>query len=192
MAAIAAVTDEGAVAALVRELRPSTLVIVAPGNESRPSRVVLGSGPPADVASEAVALAAACARRDCLPARTVVVHFPSAGQGTGRDRLDAVFDEIALSSLVELCLRLHPVLRRAARSAAGAPAPALDAVLRLVDAIESTEPVLDWPAIFSSGDDARAAIAASYGGPELDGLDHLEWSMVWALIEELDRRRRTS
>ncbi len=64
------------------------------------------------------------------------------------------------------------------------PTLALDAMRQLLGAVEILDEEGRWGSVFTLRDQLRLRIAAGETG---DGMDHLDWSLWWALIEELDR-----
>lgn len=64
------------------------------------------------------------------------------------------------------------------------PSPALSALQELLAEIERVEETGTWGATFALRDRFRFAIGAGETG---EGMDHLDWGLWWALIEELDR-----
>jgi Ni,Fe-hydrogenase maturation factor len=64
------------------------------------------------------------------------------------------------------------------------PAPALDALGDLLAELDRVERDTRWGRTFVLRDRLRGHVAAGRTG---GGMDHLDWSLWWALIEELDR-----
>lgn len=196
-----------AVAQRLQELRPDTLVLVsavvrgrAPGTVGRrlvePPQLaveqvqaavggaVTGYVHPDLVVDVATALGA-------LPGRTVAVEVEPArtGSGDGLSPLAAAGLEGALE-LVRAEVRRAPVLAVAARLrplVAGdrlEDSPALAALRALLDELVLLDRQGRWGRTFGLRD--RLVLAISEGATG-EGMDHRDWGLWWALVEELQR-----
>lgn len=200
-----------AVAQRLQDLRPRALVLVgaeergrAPGTVQR-RRVHLPDLPPGRL-QQAVAdavtgyvtidLVLEVARAlGALPARTTVVEVEPArtdpgerlspeGQAGLEAALALVRTEVGRAPLLELADQLRALSRQGRLE----PAPALDALRALLDELELLEEQGRWGATFALRDRLRRQIADGQTG---FGMDHLDWGLWWALIEELDRLQPT-
>lgn len=126
-----------------------------------------------------------------LPSRTVSieveperVHSSTTLSGLAaaglEEALRLVRTEVERIPLLELADRLRP------RTGSGRlkPAPALGTVRELLAELEILDEAGRWGATFRLRDRLRLQIAE---GLTPEGMDHLDWSLWWALIEELDR-----
>ncbi|MBA2577804.1 MAG: hypothetical protein H0V05_14370, partial [Euzebyaceae bacterium] len=64
------------------------------------------------------------------------------------------------------------------------PAPAVEALRGLLDELDELDRDGTWGTAFRERDRLRLRIAAGETG---EGMDHLDWGLWWALIEEIDR-----
>jgi hypothetical protein len=126
-----------------------------------------------------------------LPARTTAVEAEPA-QTAPAGRLSGQAEaalETALG-LVRAELRRIPLLELADELRARSqgvrlePAPALDILRDLLGELEGLDRQGRWGATFALRDRLRRRIADGDTG---FGMDHLDWGLWWALIEELDR-----
>ncbi|MDP9405633.1 MAG: hypothetical protein M3O86_03385 [Actinomycetota bacterium] len=196
-----------AVAHRLAELRPSTLILVGatprartPGTVSR-RRV---AAPSVDPVETQIAVADAvvgyvdvdlvvrvAAGFGALPPRTVVIdaepaatspsdRLTPAGEAALQEVVSLVRTEVRRTPLLELSDRLRELLggRRLG------PAPAVDALVSLLAELEHLDRDGSWGAAFRERDRLRMRIADGLTG---EGMDHLDWGLWWALIEELDR-----
>ncbi|WP_142025182.1 hypothetical protein [Blastococcus colisei] len=126
-----------------------------------------------------------------LPARTVTVEVEPDEVGPGEglspsaaaafdDALAIVRAEVRRAPLLELAGELRTLLEgdRLGDSAA------LRAVRALLDELVRLDRDARWGATFRLRDELRLRIAAGAGS---DGMDHRDWGLWWALVEELDR-----
>ncbi len=126
-----------------------------------------------------------------LPARTVAVEVEPAQTDPGE-----VLSEVAQAGLEEALERVRAELRRLPlfelsdqlRALVGdghlAPTPAVEALERLLAEIAVLEREGRWGRAFTERDRLRMRIGDGETG---EGMDHRDWALWWALIEELDR-----
>jgi len=127
-----------------------------------------------------------------LPRRTVVVEVepevvgpgeglsPSAAAGLDR-AVDLVRAEIARSPLLDLAVDLRELTADTDRLE---PSLALTTLRELLGELHLLEREARWGRGFALRDRLRLAIAA---GGVSEGMDHRDWGLWWALIEEMDR-----
>lgn len=126
-----------------------------------------------------------------LPARTVTVEVEpdevGPGEGLSRpvaaaldDALATVRDEVRRAPLLELAGELRTLL---AEDRLG-DSPALRALCAVLGELVHLDRDGRWGATFRLRDELRLGIAAGAGS---EGMDHRDWGLWWALIEELDR-----
>ncbi len=199
----------GAVAVVQRleDLRPEAFVVVtavrrdrAPGTVER-RRVHPATVDPADfqaAVGDAVTgyvhvdlLVEVASGFEALPARTVAVEVEPAhvgpGEGLSPSASDAleqalrlVRDEVRRAPL----LALADVLRGLVQGDRLEPSPALEALRALLDELAGLDEDGRWGRAFALRDRMRLAIA---GSSSSEGMDHRDWGLWWALLEELDR-----
>lgn len=100
------------------------------------------------------------------------------------DRMcDMVRREVELAPLFELVRKLSAL----AADGRLQDAPARETLLELLDALADGDREAVWGRSFSLRDQLRLRIADGLTG---EGMEHLDWSLWWALIEELDRLER--
>ena len=199
----------GAVAVVQRlqELQPDVLVLVtaarrgrAPGTVER-RRIAPASVDPTDFQAaigDAVTgyvhidlLVEVANGFEALPPRTVAVEVEPARTESGEGlsgpaaagleaALDVVRLEVGRAPLLGLVADLRPlvVADRLADS------PALSALRELLDELGRLDRDGRWGRSFALRDRFRLAIA---GSPSSEGMDHRDWGLWWALVEELDR-----
>ncbi|HWH30876.1 MAG TPA: hypothetical protein VNU26_18285 [Mycobacteriales bacterium] len=196
-----------AVAQRLDELRPQALVLISAVRRGRAPGAVERRrvDPPAldpDQAQAAVGDAVTgyvhpdlvvevAAALGVLPARTVAVEVEPAATGSGEglsapavagleEALDVVRAEVRRAPLLALADDLRPLVdgERLAES------DALTALRGLLDELRGLDRDGSWGATFALRDRLRLAIAASSGS---EGMDHRDWGLWWALVEELDR-----
>lgn len=126
-----------------------------------------------------------------LPGRTISIEVeparadpaaeisPSAAAGLEK-ALGLVRTEVGRIPLLELADELRPL----ADHDRLATAPAVDTLGKLLDELELLDEHGRWGASFALRDRLRRQIAEGHTG---DGMDHRDWGLWWALIEELDR-----
>ncbi len=199
----------GAVAVVQRlqDLDPGALILVgaeargrAPGTVER-RRVQAGALPDEQVQQavrDAVTgyvtidlLVEVAAGFDALPRRTVSIEVepvrteagvelsPAATAGL-EEALHLVQAEVDRIPLLELADDLRPLVGTDRLG----PAAALDTLRALLGELEVLDEHGRWGAAFSLRDRLRRGIADGQTG---EGMDHLDWGLWWALIEELDR-----
>jgi hydrogenase maturation protease len=196
-----------AVAQRLQELGPEALVLVAavrrdrtPGTVTR-TRVVAPVADPARIQAavgDAVTgyvhvdlVVEVAAALGALPSRTVAIEVEPerAGPGEGlspaataglETALDVVRAELSRLPLLRLADELRPLVMGPRL----APSPALTAVHRLLDELDRVDRDSGWGATFALRDRLRLAIAADAAS---EGMDHRDWGLWWALVEELDR-----
>ncbi|MDQ6875885.1 MAG: hypothetical protein M3042_12605 [Actinomycetota bacterium] len=196
-----------AVAQRLAEVAPSALVIVGAAERGRaPARVTRRRVRPAapDVADFQAAmhdagtgyvtidlLLTVCAGLDALPARTVVLEVEPAALGPADALSEAclaalpevlwqVRIEVGRIPLLELCDRLRPLTYDERLQ----PAPALEVIRALLVELAGLDRDGHWGSAFSLRDRLRMNISA---GETPEGMEHEDWALWWALIEELDR-----
>ncbi len=196
-----------AVAQRLAELQPDTLVLVgavargrAPGTVER-RRVDPPDLSPTDLQA-AVAHAVVgyvhldlvievAAGLQVLPPRTVAVEVEPRDGGPGEGlsppvtaglatALAVVRAEARRASLLHLAEQLRPLVHGDRLG----DSPALHAVRDLLDELVLLDRDGRWGAAFALRDRLRLAIATGAGS---EGMDHRDWGLWWALIEELDR-----
>ena len=118
------------------------------------------------------------------PARTEPseVLSPEASAGL-ESALEMVRAEVRRAPLFDLVPRIQE------RVAEGRfeMAPALSVVRDLLEQLANLDRTGSWGSTFALRDELRYRIAQGETG---EGMDHLDWSLWWALIEELDRLQR--
>ncbi len=199
----------GAVAVVQRlqDLRPQALVLVTAVRRDRPPgtverrRVHPFAVDPADfqaAVGDAVTgyvhvdlLVEVASGFDALPARTVAIEVEPArvGPGEGLTPLATAALEDALA-MVHAEVRRMPLLQLADELAGLVEgdrltsSPALDALRALLDELDGLDRNGSWGHAFALRDRMRLAIASASSS---EGMDHRDWGLWWALIEELDR-----
>ena len=199
----------GAVAVVQRleELRPDAFVIVTAVRRDRPPGTVERrriDPPRVDPAEFQAAVGDAvtgyvhidllvevAAGFEALPARTVAVEVEPGhvGPGEGLTPVAAAALEQALE-LVRAEVRRAPLLRLAAELRALVAgdrleeSEALSALRELLAELEHLDRDGRWGRAFSLRDRFTLAIAGSRSS---EGMDHRDWGLWWALVEELNR-----
>jgi hydrogenase maturation protease len=196
-----------AVAQRLQELRPRALVLVGavargrpPGEVERrpirdlrlpPERVQQAIGDAVTGYVTLDLLVEVAAGLGALPARTTAIEVEPAQTGPAErlsEQAQAAL-ETALG-LVRAELRRIPLLELADQLRARnqevrlEPAPALEVLRDLLGELDGLDHHGRWGATFSLRDRLRRRIADGDTGV---GMDHLDWGLWWALIEELDR-----
>lgn len=126
-----------------------------------------------------------------LPPRTVTVEVEPevVGPGEGlsdtaaaglRRALELVALEVGRAPLLELVDDLRTLLDDGRLE----PAPATEVLRRLLDELRLLDDEGRWGAAFALRDRLRLGVAA---GETSEGMDHRDWGLWWALVEELDR-----
>ena len=129
-----------------------------------------------------------------LPRRTVVIEVEPARIKPSEELSDEarrslprvielVRQEVARAPLFELTDRLNETLEEHRL----VDAPALSILETLLIELRSVELTGIWGTTFPLRDGLRRAIASGQTG---EGMNHLDWGLWWALIEELDRLQR--
>lgn len=197
-----------AVAQRLEELRPDTLVLVGaerrdrvPGAVQRRRVERLDLDPAAvqravhDAATGYVTIDLVLevgAGLGVLPARTVTVEVEPTSVGPAVQRL-SVQAERGLAEALDLVraeVRRAPLLEVAGRVGALLagdrlePTAAVVAMAQLVAALEALDRDGRWGHAFALGERVRHAVAT---GDTPEGMEHLDWALWWALLEELDR-----
>ena len=199
----------GAVAVVQRlqELRPGALVLVGAVARGRPPgaverRPIRDLRLPPERVQRAVGdavtgyvtldlLVEVAAGLGALPTRTTAIEAEPARTGPAErlsEQAEAAL-ETALG-LVRAELRRIPLLELADQLRARSqevrlePAPALDILRDLLGELDELDRHGRWGTTFSLRDRLRRRIADGDTG---FGMDHLDWGLWWALIEELDR-----
>ena len=199
----------GAVAVVQRleELRPDVFVIVTAVRRDRPPGAVERrrlDPPPVDPADFQAAVGDAVTGYvhidllvevatgfDALPARTVAVEVEPANVGPGEGltpeaaaalerALELVRAEVRRCPLLSLTDELRPLVE-GERLEESAPLGALRALLGELEQLDREG---RWGRTFALRDRFKLAIA---GSTSSEGMDHRDWGLWWALVEELDR-----
>jgi Ni,Fe-hydrogenase maturation factor len=196
-----------AVAQRLQELRPAMLVLLgavrrgrSPGQVER-RRV---DRPALDPATLQVAVTDAvtgyvgldlvvevAGALDALPPRTVAIEVEPESTGPGEGLSDPVaaavapalrmaYAEAARAPLLELADHLLPLCEDGRLGGSAA----LSAMRRLLEEISGLDRDGRWGATFARRDQLRAALVA---GDHSDGMDHRDWALWWALVEEVGR-----
>jgi len=199
----------GAVAVVQRlqDLRPDSFVIVTAVRRDRPPGTVERRRlypPPVDPADFQAAVGDAVTGYvhvdllvevatgfEALPARTVAIEVEPAhvGPGEGLTPQAALALEQALE-LVGLEVRRAPLLQLAddlrplVADARLAHSNALATLRELLGELEQLDREGRWGRTFALRDRFELAIA---GSTSSQGMDHRDWGLWWALVEELDR-----
>ncbi|MDP9069478.1 MAG: hypothetical protein M3N53_14210 [Actinomycetota bacterium] len=198
-----------AVVQLLEEVRPDMLILVGTQERGRPAgtverrRLEPSSG---DVDVDAVQRSVGDAvvgyvdlelttdvvrGFGALPQRTVVIEVEPARTEPSEELSEEA--RAALSTVIELVrleigrvplFELTDRLREMLAEQRLVPSPALSALEDLLIDLRSAELNGTWGATFARRDRLRMAIAAGETG---EGMNHLDWGLWWALIEELDR-----
>ena len=196
-----------AVAQRLQDLAPDSLVLVgaasrerAPGAVER-RRVTPRSRPTAETqlaVADAVSgyvtvdlVVDVAGGLGALPARTVIVDIEPANTEPSENlspeasaalegALELVRAEVRRSPLLALAERIGASLDRRRLE----PSPALDALEGLLGELARLDHEGRWGATFALRDRLRLRISEGETGY---GMDHLDWGLWWALIEELDR-----
>lgn len=199
-----------AVAQRLEDLRPDRLVLItavhrgrAPGSVTRR----LLHPPPGDETPGAAVVDAVrhavtgyvdvdlvvdvAAALGALPPHTVVIEVEptTAGPSTELSPEGAAGLEEALAvARAEVdrapLLGLVPSVRAALEDGHLGDGPAPAAMRQLLDDLEAADRSGRWGATFRHRDRVRLLIAEGLTG---EGMDHLDWALWWAVVEELDR-----
>jgi hydrogenase maturation protease len=199
----------GAVAVVQRleELRPDALVLVTAVRRDRPPGTVERrrvEPQPVDAKDFQAAIGDAvtgyvhidlllevASGFEALPPRTIAVEVEPERTGSGEGlsapaaeglerALELVRAEVRRVPLLALAAEMRPLLLgdRLEESAA------LTALRELLDELDHLDRDGRWGRSFALRDRFRLAIAGERGS---EGMDHRDWALWWALIEELDR-----
>lgn len=200
-----------AVAQRLEELRPGALVLVSAVRRERAPGVVERRriDPPAmDPVTAQAAVGDAvtgyvhpdlvveiAAALGVLPARTVAVEVEPEATGSGEglsaaaaagleQALDVVRAEVRRLPLLALADDLRPLVAgdRLQESVA------LTTLRALLDELGEVDRTGRWGRTFALRDAFRLAVAST---PSSAGMDHRDWGLWWALVEELDRLQAT-
>ena len=196
-----------AVAQRLEEVAPETLVLVGAAVRGRPSgsverRRVRDERAPAASVQRAVADAVTgyvtidlvvevAGGLGALPARTVAIEVepavtePSetlseAARAALEGAVDLVRAEVRRAPLLQLAERIRGLLADGRLE----PSGALDVLRSLLAELALLDAEGRWGATFALRDRLRRKIAEGETGY---GMDHLDWGLWWALVEELDR-----
>ena len=196
-----------AVAQRLEDLRPGTLVLISAVRRDRPPGTVERRrlDPPAlDVATVQAAVGDAvtgyvhpdlvvevAAALGCLPPRTVGVEVEpevtASGEGLSgaaaaglEEALDLVRAEVRRAPLLDLAAELGALVA-ADRLA---PSSTLSTLRDLLDELGVLDREGRWGETFRLRDRLELGIGETSGS---EGMDHRDWALWWALIEELDR-----
>ena len=196
-----------AVAQRLEDLRPDTLVLVAavrrgrvpgtverrridpPGLSPEQLQAAVGDAVVGYVHVDLIVDVAAGLR--VLPARTVAVEVEPEEVGPGEGlsasaeaglgaALTLVRDEVGRAPLLRLAGDLRALLDAGRLEDSGA----LRALRALLDELAHLDREGRWGATFRLRDRVKSGIAA---GASSEGMDHRDWALWWALIEEIDR-----
>lgn len=199
----------GAVAVVhrLRDVNPSTLILVGATARGREPGTVdrqRASPPELTIVQTQAAVGDAvvgyvgldlivdvAAGFDALPPRTVLIDVEPASTApsdqlspTGAAALEQavamVRSEVRRTPLLELADQLRGLTSGARLE----PSPAVESLVRLLDELEHLDHDGTWGSAFRERDRLKMRIADGATG---HGMDHLDWSLWWALIEELDR-----
>jgi hydrogenase maturation protease len=195
-----------AVAQRLEELRPDWVLLIGavewggrPGAVRR--RVVRPAPSPEDVQA-AVRDAAVgyvgidllldvCAGFGALPARTVLLEVQPSATGSGVElspQAQAALPRVVEMVRTELERRsLSELVESLRERCAGdrlEPSAALTTMRALLDDLDGLDRTGHWGAAFTRRDRLRLDIAQSHTS---ESMEHLDWALWWALIEELDR-----
>ena len=199
----------GAVAVVQRleDLRPDSFVIVTAVRRDRPPGTVERrrlDPPPVDPASFQAAVGDAVTGYvhidllvevatgfGALPGRTVAVEVEPAHVGPGEgltpeatvaleQALDLVRAEVRRAPLLQLAGELRPLVEGDRLE----DSDALTALRALLVELDHLDREARWGRAFALRDRFKLAIA---GAVSSQGMDHRDWGLWWALIEEMDR-----
>ncbi len=196
-----------AVAQRLQEVRPEGLVLISAVLRGRPVGTVerrlvdapqLGPAELQAAVGDAVTgyvhvdlVVDVAAGLGVLPPRTVAVEVEpektSSGEGlspsaqTGLEvALGLVRDELRRLPLLRLAAELRPLLDGERLE----PSASRDTLRQLLGQLENLDRDGRWGRTFSLRDALRLSIAHDLSS---EGMDHRDWALWWALIEELDR-----
>lgn len=191
-AAVRMASAPGDVAALVRDARPDALLLAGPGGPAGGVRRRWAGDHPLEEAGEGPVdgAVAACAAAGILPYRTVVFEAGPGGGAALEDGLRRELRRLPLMALADSLRSLAAEVRRWLAHEGEAPSPAFATFCALLTELAVVEREGGWGRAAQLRDRFRQQVEAGEVGVELDQLDHMEWSQVWALMEELDRLER--
>ncbi len=196
-----------AVAQRLEDLRPDTLVLISAVRRERPAGTVERRwiDPPALTPANLQAAVGDAVTGyvhpdlvvdiasgfGVLPARTVAIEVEPerTGPGEGLTACATVALEEALE-LVRVEIRRTPLISLAAQlrllvqGDRLADAPTVTTLVRLLVELEYLDREGRWGRSFALRDRLKLGIASE---PSAEGMDHRDWALWWALIEELDR-----
>jgi len=198
-----------AVAQRLAELRPQLLVLVSAVARDRPPGSVTRNRvdpPPPDPARAQVAVSNAvtgyvhpdlvvevAAALGVLPARTVGIEVEPQRTGPGQGLSAAASEGLHTAlALARAEVRRAPLLALADTVrplVAGdrlATSPALRTVRDLLTDLEQLDRHGRWGRCFQLVDRLKVAISTA---PSSEGMDHRDWGLWWALVEEVERLR---
>lgn len=198
-----------AVAQRLEDLRPATLILVGAAVRGRAPATVerrrIQTEPvPVEPAAFQVAMGDAITGYvtidlvvevahglGALPSRTVAIEVEPVETSSGEQLSTEVAATVgAVGELVRAETRRAPLLELADRLRSMlsgdrlAPSPARTAMRDLLGELEHLDAEGRWGGAFTCRDRLRRFLAE---GEASDRMDHLDWGLWWALIEELDR-----
>ncbi len=196
-----------AVAQRLEELRPEALILVSAVRRGRvPGTTARGfvdqpQLTPADLQAavgDAVTgyvhpdlVVEVAAALGTLPQRTITVEVEPAATGSGeglsgpaRDGLEMALDLVRTETRRAPLLSLAAELRRLVAEDRLGDSPGLSALRKLLNELAQLERSGHWGHAFALRDQFRRGIVSSDNS---EGMDHRDWGLWWALIEELDR-----
>ncbi len=196
-----------AVAQRLEDLRPTTLVLVSAVRRERPPGTVerrrldppeLGTAEVQAAVGEAVTgyvhpdlVVEVASAFGVLPPRTVAVEVEPEVTGSGERlspsaaaglevALDLVRTEVSRAPLLDLAAEL----RSSVSTGRLEESSALSALHELLSELSHLDRDGRWGRTFACRDRLESSIAGSVSS---EGMDHRDWGLWWALIEELDR-----
>ena len=194
-----------AVAQRIEELAPQRLLFVGAEQRGRPPGTVERrrlkhppAGNPQGAVEEAVVgyvsidiAVLVASGLGALPEATVTIEGEPATiepseqlSPTGERMLEEIVQLAETEARRAPLLNLVDEIRRTAAGTRLAESPALDALLELLGELDLLDEHGRWGRSFTLRDRLRMAIAQ---GDTSEGMDHMDWGLWWALIEELDR-----
>jgi hypothetical protein len=189
-----------AVAQRLQELRPGALVLVGAVARGRPPgavqrRPIQDLRPPPERVQRAVGdavtgyvtldlLVEVAAGLGALPARTTATGPAERLSGQAQAALETALGLVRAELRRIPLLELADQLRARSHEVRLEPAPAVEVLRDLLGELEGLDRHGRWGATFSLRDRLRRRIADGDTG---FSMDHLDWGLWWALIEELDR-----
>lgn len=196
-----------AVAQYLQDVAPETLILVAAVARGRPPatlerrrivdvslsdaelQVAVGDAVTGYVAVDLVIEVAA--GLEALPDRLVAIEVEPVTTAPGDtlsapvaalvpDVLDLVRMEVERAPMFGLAARITELVGDGHLE----PSPGAESLVRLLRALERSDRTDRWGRTFAHRDELEQRLGRGEASP---GMDHLDWGLVWALIEELDR-----